>query len=75
MARIGLIEISCAHHELATLCKISDNVKHDITVFTTKELYQRVIDELKDKDSNYEWIIKKTDENIYYYIKITDFES
>ena len=69
MARIGLIEIKSANHELAGLCKISNTAGNSVTVFTTRALFPRVEEELHGKTGGYEWILDKDDESVYSYLK------
>ncbi len=69
MARIGLIEIKNANHELAGICQISNTAKNQVTVFTTHALYPQVKTELHGKTDEYEWIFENPGESTYSYLK------
>lgn len=69
MYKIGLIEIKCGNHELSGLCKISNTKNCKITVFTTTSLFPRVKEELGNKVSEYELILKKDNEDNLSFLK------
>ncbi|MDD5530166.1 MAG: glycosyltransferase [bacterium] len=67
--RIGVIEILYHHVFLYSLASIAKESGEDVTIFTTKELYNLVTPLFKDRVKNYKWVIKGENENVISFLK------
>ena len=69
MYKIGIVEIKCTNHEVATLCKIANPAKNRVTLFTTGRMIDKIKDELKESAENIEFCVKENDESLIGYMK------
>ena len=69
MYKIGVIELKCAHHEVAVLCKYSNPEKNEITLFTTHQLLPRILQELKKDAFLVKYCIKDEKESHFSFIR------
>ena len=67
--KIGIIEILYHQVFLYSLASVARESGADVTIFTTKKLYNLVIPLFKDKIKNYRWVIKREDESRTSFLK------
>lgn len=67
--KIGIVEILYHHGFLYSLASVSRESGAEVTVFTTKNVYDITSSLFKNKIKNYRWIIKDEDETIISFLK------
>lgn len=67
--KIGIIEILWHHVFLYSLASVAKESGADVTIFTTKKLYNLVRPLFKNKIKNYRWIIKGEDEKLWSFLR------
>lgn len=67
--KIGMLEFLYHHIFLYSLAIVAKESGADVTIFTTKKLYNLVIPLFKDKIKNYRWVIKREDESRTSFLK------
>jgi len=68
LKHIGILELHYHIKYLYTTAKIFKTKKTDVTIFVTKEIYDKLSEYLKNMDE-YKFVIKKTEESIDKYLK------
>lgn len=66
---IGLLELTWHPQNLRELCRIVDVQSNDVTVFTSKEIYERWLSEARIDSSSYDWILQGEDETLRSYFE------
>jgi len=67
--KIGIIEILYHQVFLYSLASVAKESGADVTIFTTKKLYNLLIPLFKDKIKNYKWVIKREAESRTSFLK------
>ena len=67
--KIGIVEILYHQVFLYSLASVAKESGADVTIFTTKKLYNLLIPLFKDKIKNCRWVIKREDESRTSFLK------
>lgn len=69
MCNIGILELLYHHLFLYSLASMAKNSGGNVTIFTTKFIYDLVTPLFKNRVRNYIWVIKKENESLHHFLK------